>query len=78
MAAVCCHERAPPCALYRLAFGSTFYSCTFLLAQACNLGKHALRNIARFCSHARTLRVETSLWQEHTSAAPALLMETRK
>eukprot|EP00983_Pelagomonas_calceolata_P078829 1154399-Pelagomonas_calceolata.AAC.3 len=29
--------------------------------------KHKLRNIARFCLHAHTLRVETSLWQEHTS-----------
>eukprot|EP00983_Pelagomonas_calceolata_P019511 613480-Pelagomonas_calceolata.AAC.1 len=29
-------------------------------------GKHMLRNIARFCLNAHTLRVETSLWQEHT------------
>eukprot|EP00983_Pelagomonas_calceolata_P025624 804291-Pelagomonas_calceolata.AAC.1 len=27
-----------------------------------------LRNIARFRLHAHILRVETSLWQEHTSA----------
>eukprot|EP00983_Pelagomonas_calceolata_P047659 1140746-Pelagomonas_calceolata.AAC.2 len=33
------------------------------------LGKHMLRNKARFCLHAHTLRVETSLWQEHTSAS---------
>eukprot|EP00983_Pelagomonas_calceolata_P003792 122922-Pelagomonas_calceolata.AAC.1 len=32
-----------------------------------DLGKHMLINVARFRSRARTLRVETSLWQEHTS-----------
>eukprot|EP00983_Pelagomonas_calceolata_P022550 710109-Pelagomonas_calceolata.AAC.2 len=32
-----------------------------------DLGKHMLRNIARFRLHAHTLGVETSLWQEHTS-----------
>eukprot|EP00983_Pelagomonas_calceolata_P129221 1161588-Pelagomonas_calceolata.AAC.3 len=31
------------------------------------LGKHKLRNIARFRLHAHTLKIETSLWQEHTS-----------
>eukprot|EP00983_Pelagomonas_calceolata_P079921 1154914-Pelagomonas_calceolata.AAC.1 len=33
-----------------------------------DLGKHKLKNIARFCLHAHTLKIETSLWQEHTSA----------
>eukprot|EP00983_Pelagomonas_calceolata_P050987 1142212-Pelagomonas_calceolata.AAC.7 len=33
-----------------------------------DLGERALRNIAYFRFHAHTLRVETSLWQEHTSA----------
>eukprot|EP00983_Pelagomonas_calceolata_P069472 1150372-Pelagomonas_calceolata.AAC.1 len=35
-----------------------------------DLGKHELRNVARFHLHAHTLvralRIETSLWQEHT------------
>eukprot|EP00983_Pelagomonas_calceolata_P135251 1162138-Pelagomonas_calceolata.AAC.4 len=33
-----------------------------------DVGKHKLRNTARFCLRAHTLRIETSLWQEHTSA----------
>eukprot|EP00983_Pelagomonas_calceolata_P022767 716952-Pelagomonas_calceolata.AAC.4 len=33
-----------------------------------DLGKRMLRNIAHFCLHAHTLRVEASLRQEHTSA----------
>eukprot|EP00983_Pelagomonas_calceolata_P065800 1148740-Pelagomonas_calceolata.AAC.1 len=33
-----------------------------------DLGKRTLRYIARFLLHAHTLRVETPLWQEHTSA----------
>eukprot|EP00983_Pelagomonas_calceolata_P054873 1143889-Pelagomonas_calceolata.AAC.1 len=32
-----------------------------------DLGKHMLRNTARFRLHAHTLRVESSLWQEHMS-----------
>ena len=32
-----------------------------------DLGKQMLRNISRFHLHAHNLRVETSLWQEHTS-----------
>eukprot|EP00983_Pelagomonas_calceolata_P055089 1143980-Pelagomonas_calceolata.AAC.2 len=32
-----------------------------------DVGKHMLSNIARFRLHAHTLKIETSLWQEHTS-----------
>eukprot|EP00983_Pelagomonas_calceolata_P014606 464074-Pelagomonas_calceolata.AAC.1 len=32
-----------------------------------DLGKFKLKNIARFCSHAHSLKTETSMWQEHTS-----------
>eukprot|EP00983_Pelagomonas_calceolata_P082894 1156040-Pelagomonas_calceolata.AAC.1 len=32
-----------------------------------DLGKHKLRNIARFRLHAHTLEIKTALWQEHTS-----------
>eukprot|EP00983_Pelagomonas_calceolata_P078357 1154237-Pelagomonas_calceolata.AAC.1 len=30
-------------------------------------GKHKLRNVACFRLHAHTLKIETPLWQEHTS-----------
>eukprot|EP00983_Pelagomonas_calceolata_P057502 1145094-Pelagomonas_calceolata.AAC.3 len=32
-----------------------------------DLGKHKLRNTAHIRLHAKTLEIETSLWQEHTS-----------
>eukprot|EP00983_Pelagomonas_calceolata_P087096 1156883-Pelagomonas_calceolata.AAC.4 len=48
-------------------FFELVYGAFVITSPDLDQGQHMLRNIAHFCLHAHTLRVESSLWQEHTS-----------